>query len=173
MALREVTIQRRRIDGIDVLWCIFKLRYYLLVVPAIIDIKCRTCTGMFDQPELRFLDPRNIQSRITKARTRNLSFQSCALLPLHFAYASTLFGNILYYALAYWVHFLYLVHIGRVILRFAFIYFMYCKRFYSDARIVGVGVMRYIGLEIAILGVGGVMFLTLWRELKQRLAEAD
>ena len=33
---------------------------------------------------------------------------------------------------------------------------------------VKVGMLNYVGLEIAIIGVGAVMFLTLWRELKAK-----
>lgn len=33
---------------------------------------------------------------------------------------------------------------------------------------VKVGMLNYLGLEIAIIGIGGVMFLTLWRELKAK-----
>src|SRR5882762_10756236 len=57
--------------------------------------------------------------------------------PLHFACASALLVNILY-ALAYRAHCLYLILIGRIVLGLSFTYFMYCKRFCSDARIVGV-----------------------------------
>lgn len=33
---------------------------------------------------------------------------------------------------------------------------------------VKVGMINYIGLEIAIIGVGALMFMTLWRELKAK-----
>lgn len=33
---------------------------------------------------------------------------------------------------------------------------------------VKVGMINYVGLEIAIIGVGALMFMTLWRELKAK-----
>ena len=33
---------------------------------------------------------------------------------------------------------------------------------------VHVGMLGYVGLEIALIGIGGVMFMTLWRELKAK-----
>jgi hypothetical protein len=33
---------------------------------------------------------------------------------------------------------------------------------------VDVGMTRYIGLELALLGIGGLMFMTLWREMKAK-----
>ena len=33
---------------------------------------------------------------------------------------------------------------------------------------VKVGMLNYLGLEIAIIGIGAVMFMTLWRELKAK-----
>ena len=33
---------------------------------------------------------------------------------------------------------------------------------------VKIGMVNYIGLEIAIIGIGAVLFLTLWRELKAK-----
>ena len=33
---------------------------------------------------------------------------------------------------------------------------------------VKVGMLNYLGLEIAIIGIGVVMFMTLWRELKAK-----
>ncbi|KDQ58029.1 hypothetical protein JAAARDRAFT_57821 [Jaapia argillacea MUCL 33604] len=33
---------------------------------------------------------------------------------------------------------------------------------------VSVGMLNYLGLQIAIVGIGGVMFLTLWRDLKAK-----
>ncbi len=30
------------------------------------------------------------------------------------------------------------------------------------------GMLNYVGLEIAIIGIGGVMFTTLWKELKAK-----
>ncbi|KAI0349378.1 MFS general substrate transporter [Trametes cingulata] len=56
--------------------------------------------------------------------------------PLHFACASACLGNILY-ALAYRVNWLYMILFGRVVTGFAFTFWMYCKRYCSDPRIVG------------------------------------
>ena len=33
---------------------------------------------------------------------------------------------------------------------------------------IKVGMLNYVGLEIALVGIGGVLFLTLWRELKAK-----
>ena len=33
---------------------------------------------------------------------------------------------------------------------------------------VKVGMLNYIGLEIALIGIGAIMFMTLWRELKAK-----
>ncbi|KAI0364645.1 MFS general substrate transporter [Pilatotrama ljubarskyi] len=56
--------------------------------------------------------------------------------PLHFACASACLGNILY-ALAYRVNWLYMILLGRIVTGFAFTFWMYCKRYCSDPRIVG------------------------------------
>ncbi|KAI0764154.1 MFS general substrate transporter [Trametes elegans] len=57
--------------------------------------------------------------------------------PLHFACGSACLGNILY-GLAYRANWLYLILIGRIVTGFAFTFWMYCKRYCSDPRIVGV-----------------------------------
>ncbi|KAI0819729.1 major facilitator superfamily domain-containing protein [Trametes gibbosa] len=57
--------------------------------------------------------------------------------PLHFACASACVGNILY-GLAYRANWLYLILLGRIVTGFAFTFWMYCKRYCSDPRIVGV-----------------------------------
>ncbi|THH13201.1 hypothetical protein EW146_g6991 [Bondarzewia mesenterica] len=54
---------------------------------------------------------------------------------MYFACASAMLKD---YGLTYHVNYLYLIPIGRIILGFAFTYFMYCKPFSSDPRIVGV-----------------------------------
>ncbi|KAI0643242.1 MFS general substrate transporter [Trametes meyenii] len=56
--------------------------------------------------------------------------------PLHFACGSACLGNILY-GLAYRADWLYLILIGRIVTGFAFTFWMYCKRYCSDPRIVG------------------------------------
>jgi hypothetical protein len=33
---------------------------------------------------------------------------------------------------------------------------------------VRVGMMNYVGLQIAVVGVGALMYLTLWRQLKTK-----
>ncbi|PFH53641.1 hypothetical protein AMATHDRAFT_137179 [Amanita thiersii Skay4041] len=58
-------------------------------------------------------------------------------LPLHVSCASSILGHILY-ALAYRANFLYLILIGRIVNGFGFTFWMYCKRYCSDPRIVGV-----------------------------------
>ncbi|KAF8075218.1 major facilitator superfamily domain-containing protein [Lyophyllum atratum] len=58
-------------------------------------------------------------------------------IPLHISCAASLLGHILY-ALAYRFSFLYLILIGRIVSGFGFTLWMYCKRFCSDPRIVGV-----------------------------------
>ncbi|THH32663.1 hypothetical protein EUX98_g1487 [Antrodiella citrinella] len=57
--------------------------------------------------------------------------------PLHFACASSVLGHILY-AVAYKANWLYLILIGRMVSGLSFTFFMYTKRYCSDARIVGV-----------------------------------
>ncbi|KAF8623864.1 hypothetical protein AX17_007266 [Amanita inopinata Kibby_2008] len=58
-------------------------------------------------------------------------------LPLHISCAASILGHILY-ALAYHANFLYLILIGRIVSGFGFSMWMYCKRYCSDPRIVGV-----------------------------------
>ncbi|KAJ3563862.1 hypothetical protein NP233_g8662 [Leucocoprinus birnbaumii] len=58
-------------------------------------------------------------------------------LPLNVCCGASILGHILY-ALAYKLNFLYLILIGRIINGFAFTMWMYCKRYCSDARIVGI-----------------------------------
>ncbi|KAI0702405.1 MFS general substrate transporter [Cerioporus squamosus] len=57
--------------------------------------------------------------------------------PLHFACASMVLGNVLY-GLAYRANWLYLILIGRMVTGFGFTFWMYCKRYCSDPRIVGI-----------------------------------
>ncbi|RDX45719.1 MFS general substrate transporter [Lentinus brumalis] len=57
--------------------------------------------------------------------------------PLHFACASMVLGNVLY-GLAYRANWLYLILIGRMVSGFGFTLWMYCKRYCSDPRIVGI-----------------------------------
>jgi len=58
-------------------------------------------------------------------------------LPLHVACGASIVGHILY-ACAYRANFLYLILIGRIVSGLAFAFWMYCKRYCSDARIVGI-----------------------------------
>ncbi|KAG6832774.1 hypothetical protein H0H87_000427 [Tephrocybe sp. NHM501043] len=58
-------------------------------------------------------------------------------LPLHIACGASILGHILY-ALAYYANLLYLILIGRIISGLGFTLWMYCKRYCSDPRIVGV-----------------------------------
>lgn len=57
--------------------------------------------------------------------------------PLHFACGSMVLGSILY-GLAYKANFLYLILLGRIVQGFGFTFWMYNKRYCSDARVVGV-----------------------------------
>ncbi|EPQ52387.1 MFS general substrate transporter [Gloeophyllum trabeum ATCC 11539] len=57
--------------------------------------------------------------------------------PLHLACAASVLGNMLY-GLAYRAHFLYLILISRIVLGVSFTFWMYCKRYCSDPRIVGI-----------------------------------
>ncbi|EKM74837.1 hypothetical protein AGABI1DRAFT_123505 [Agaricus bisporus var. burnettii JB137-S8] len=57
--------------------------------------------------------------------------------PLNISCASMILGHILY-ACAYQTSWLYLILIGRIINGFGFTMWMYCKRYCSDARIVGI-----------------------------------
>ncbi|KXN83007.1 hypothetical protein AN958_01942 [Leucoagaricus sp. SymC.cos] len=58
-------------------------------------------------------------------------------LPLNVSCGASILGHILY-ACAYKANFLYLILIGRIVNGFGFTMWMYCKRYCSDARIVGV-----------------------------------
>ncbi|KAF8628181.1 hypothetical protein AX15_004062 [Amanita polypyramis BW_CC] len=58
-------------------------------------------------------------------------------LPLHLSCAACILGHILY-SLAFNTRFLYLILIGRIVNGFGFTAWMYCKRYCSDPRIVGV-----------------------------------
>ncbi|RDB16989.1 hypothetical protein Hypma_002670 [Hypsizygus marmoreus] len=58
-------------------------------------------------------------------------------IPLTAGYGLLCLGNILY-GLAYHANFLYLIFIGRFVSGLGFIALMYCKRYCSDPRIVGV-----------------------------------
>lgn len=58
-------------------------------------------------------------------------------LPMTAAYGFLILGNILY-AMAYHAKFLYLILIGRIVSGLGFTSLMYCKRYCSDPRIVGV-----------------------------------
>ncbi|KZT21475.1 membrane transporter [Neolentinus lepideus HHB14362 ss-1] len=57
--------------------------------------------------------------------------------PLHLACAASVLGNMLY-GLAYRARFLYLILVSRIVLGVSFAFWMYCKRYCSDPRIVGV-----------------------------------
>ncbi|KAF5379532.1 hypothetical protein D9615_006548 [Tricholomella constricta] len=58
-------------------------------------------------------------------------------IPLHISCGASLLGHILY-ALAYRLSFLYLILIGRIVSGLGFTLWMYCKRYCSDPRLVGV-----------------------------------
>ncbi|RDB18451.1 hypothetical protein Hypma_000260 [Hypsizygus marmoreus] len=58
-------------------------------------------------------------------------------IPLHISCGASILGHVLY-ALAYRTNYLYLILIGRIVSGFAFTFWMYCKRYCSDPRIVGV-----------------------------------
>ncbi|KAF9466820.1 major facilitator superfamily domain-containing protein [Collybia nuda] len=58
-------------------------------------------------------------------------------IPLHLSCGASILGHILYSS-AYRADFLYLILIGRIVSGFAFSFWMYCKRYCSDPRIVGV-----------------------------------
>ncbi|KIY47682.1 MFS general substrate transporter, partial [Fistulina hepatica ATCC 64428] len=58
-------------------------------------------------------------------------------LPLHASCAASILGHVLY-ACAYHANFLYLILIGRIVSGVAFSMWMYCKRFCSDGRLVGI-----------------------------------
>ncbi|KAL0575192.1 hypothetical protein V5O48_006786 [Marasmius crinis-equi] len=58
-------------------------------------------------------------------------------IPLHVCCCASIIGLILY-ALAYKANFLYLILIGRIVSGIGFSMWMYCKRYVSDPRIVGV-----------------------------------
>ena len=58
-------------------------------------------------------------------------------MPLHVSCATCIIGHILY-SLAFRTHFLYLILIGRIVNGAGFATFMYCKRYCSDPRIVGI-----------------------------------
>ncbi|KAG5641812.1 hypothetical protein DXG03_004154 [Asterophora parasitica] len=58
-------------------------------------------------------------------------------LPLHISCGAAVLGHILY-ALAYRFNYLYLILIGRIVSGISFTLWMYCKRYCSDPRLVGV-----------------------------------
>ncbi|KAG5639870.1 hypothetical protein DXG03_002739, partial [Asterophora parasitica] len=58
-------------------------------------------------------------------------------LPLHISCGAGILGHILY-ALAYRFNYLYLILIGRIVSGVSFTFLMYCKRYCSDPRLVGV-----------------------------------
>ncbi|KAG7093624.1 hypothetical protein E1B28_007288 [Marasmius oreades] len=58
-------------------------------------------------------------------------------IPLHISCAANMIGLIIY-ALAYRANFLYLILIGRIVSGIGFSMWMYCKRYCSDPRIVGI-----------------------------------
>ncbi|KAG6829729.1 hypothetical protein H0H92_003688 [Tricholoma furcatifolium] len=58
-------------------------------------------------------------------------------LPLHVACGASILGHTLY-ALAYYTNFLYLILLGRIVSGLGFTLWMYCKRYCTDPRIVGV-----------------------------------
>ncbi|KAG5718218.1 hypothetical protein E4T56_gene1599 [Termitomyces sp. T112] len=57
--------------------------------------------------------------------------------PLHVACCASILGHVLY-ALAYYANFLHLILLGRMVSGLSFTLWMYCKRYCSDPRIVGV-----------------------------------
>ncbi|KAM6499500.1 Major facilitator superfamily domain containing protein [Amanita muscaria] len=57
--------------------------------------------------------------------------------PLRLSCVACILGNVLY-SLAYVTSFLYLILIGRIVNGFGFTMLMYCKRYCSDPRIVGI-----------------------------------
>ncbi|KAF8621395.1 hypothetical protein AX15_007848 [Amanita polypyramis BW_CC] len=58
-------------------------------------------------------------------------------LPLHLSCAACILGHIIY-SLAFRARYLYLLLIGRIVNGFGFAMWMYCKRYCSDPRVVGV-----------------------------------
>ncbi|KIY71028.1 MFS general substrate transporter [Cylindrobasidium torrendii FP15055 ss-10] len=58
-------------------------------------------------------------------------------LPLHVSCAASILGHVLY-ACAYKANYLYLILIGRIVSGISFSMWMYCKRYCSDGRIVGI-----------------------------------
>lgn len=58
-------------------------------------------------------------------------------MPLHLSCAACILGHVLY-SLAFRTRFLYLILIGRIVTGAGFAMFMYCKRYCSDPRIVGI-----------------------------------
>ncbi|KAF8997151.1 MFS general substrate transporter [Hymenopellis radicata] len=58
-------------------------------------------------------------------------------LPLHVSCGASIVGHVLY-ASAYKADFLYLILIGRIVSGLAFSMWMYCKRYCSDGRLVGI-----------------------------------
>ncbi|TRM70547.1 major facilitator superfamily domain-containing protein [Schizophyllum amplum] len=73
-------------------------------------------------------------------------------MPFFIAYAASTLGCVLY-ALAYTTHFLYLILIGRIVGGIGFIAFMYCKRYVTDSRLVGVRRRTTLGSYL-VLGQG-------------------
>jgi len=65
------------------------------------------------------------------------SLQGMYRMPLHISCGFAILGHIAY-ALAYRANFLYLILIGRCLSGVAFCMFMYCKRYCTDPRIVGI-----------------------------------
>ncbi|KAG6835377.1 hypothetical protein H0H93_002028, partial [Arthromyces matolae] len=63
--------------------------------------------------------------------------QGVYTVPLHVACCASILGHV-FYALAYYADFLYLILIGRIISGLSFTFWMYCKRYCTDPRIVGV-----------------------------------
>ncbi|KAF8151645.1 major facilitator superfamily domain-containing protein [Crassisporium funariophilum] len=78
-------------------------------------------------------------------------------LPLHLSCGAMIVGHILY-AIAYRVDFLYLILIGRMVNGLGFTMWMYCKRYCSDPRIVGIR-RRTTLASLLVLGQGVGMSL--------------
>ncbi|KAF8993433.1 major facilitator superfamily domain-containing protein [Cyathus striatus] len=73
-------------------------------------------------------------------------------LPLHVSCAASILGHVLY-GCAYRANFLYLILLGRIVSGASFSMWMYCKRYCSDARIVGIR-RRTLLAGFLVLGQG-------------------
>ncbi|KAL1749293.1 major facilitator superfamily domain-containing protein [Schizophyllum fasciatum] len=73
-------------------------------------------------------------------------------MPFFLSYGASVIGCMLY-ALAYRANFLYLILIGRIVSGVGFVSFMYCKRYITDPRIVGIRRRTTLGSYL-VLGQG-------------------